>query len=145
MKLYNLLVITIAVITSTASAQIKAVKTDTLFFEDFNKKTLDRSRWNLEVIGYTVNNEQQAYVDSTATMSLVNKEDAESANNGALVIKAIYNPGFITKEHHQHDFLSGRINTRTKFEFTYGTVSARMKMTSGAGLWPAFWALGEGK
>lgn len=30
-------------------------------------------------------------------------------------------------------------------EFTYGTASCRMKMASGAGLWPAFWALGNGK
>ena len=29
-------------------------------------------------------------------------------------------------------------------EFTYGTASARMKMAAGAGLWPAFWALGNG-
>ena len=29
-------------------------------------------------------------------------------------------------------------------EITYGTASARMKIASGAGLWPAFWALGEG-
>jgi beta-glucanase (GH16 family) len=145
MKFYNLLIIIILVITSTVMAQTKSVKTDTLFFEDFNHKILDRSRWNVEVTGNTVNNEQQAYVDSAATVFLVNKKAAEGAKNGALVIKALHHPGFITKEQHQYNFLSGRINTRTKFEFTYGTVSARMKMTSGAGLWPAFWALGEGK
>jgi len=62
-----------------------------------------------------------------------------------LIIKAVYHPKYTSKEGKNYDFLSGRINTRSKFEFTYGTVSARMKMTSGAGIWPAFWALGEGK
>src|SRR5262245_50351682 len=35
-----------------------------LFFEDFSGPALDRSRWNVVVTGRTVNNEQQAYVDS---------------------------------------------------------------------------------
>jgi beta-glucanase (GH16 family) len=51
----------------------------------------------------------------------------------------------MSKEGNKYDFLSGRINTRKKMEFTYGTASARMKIASGAGLWPAFWALGEGR
>jgi len=144
MKFYNFLLIASLYITS-AVAQTKAVKTDTLLFEDFNGKALDRSRWNVEVTGNTVNNEQQAYVDSTATLYFVHGKAAGGAKNGALVIKAVYRPGFTSKEQRRYDFISGRINTRTKFEFTYGTASARMKMPTGAGIWPAFWALGEGK
>lgn len=126
-------------------AQKRMAQSDTLFFEDFNGKTLDRSKWNVEVTGRTVNNEQQAYVDSSATLYLVHGKSAEGAKNGALVIKAIYRPGFTSKENNHYDFISGRINTRSKFEFKYGTASARMKMSAGAGLWPAFWALGNGK
>jgi len=144
MKFYNFLLIASLYITS-AVAQTKAVKTDTLLFEDFNGKALDRSRWNVEVTGNTVNNEQQAYVDSTATLYFVQGKAAGGVKNGALVIKAVYRPGFTSKEQRRYDFISGRINTRTKFEFTYGTASARMKMPTGAGIWPAFWALGEGK
>ncbi len=95
--------------------------------------------------GHTVNDEQQAYVDSSATLYLVKGTKAEGAVNGALVIKAVYKPGFTSKENKKYDFISGRINTQSKMEFTYGTASARMKMTGGAGLWPAFWALGNGK
>lgn len=126
-------------------SQKKPAKSNILFFEDFNGKNLDRSKWNVEVTGRTVNNEQQAYIDSNATLYLVHGKSAEGAKKGALVIKAVYHPRFTTKENKHFDFISGRINTRSKFEFTYGTASARMKIASGAGLWPAFWALGNGK
>jgi beta-glucanase (GH16 family) len=125
-------------------AQQKA-KLDTVFFEDFNERALNRDKWNVEVTGHTVNNEQQAYVDSAATIYLVKGAKTEGAKNGALVLKALYKPGYISKEQRKYDFLSGRINTRDKMEFTYGTASVRMKMVSGAGMWPAFWALGKGK
>jgi len=119
-------------------------KHDTVFFEDFNGPKLNRAKWNVEVTGNTVNNEQQAYVDSSSVLYFVRGKAAQGAKNGALVIRAIYHAGYTSKEQKKYDFLSGRINTRKKMEFTYGTASARMKMASGAGMWPAFWALGEG-
>lgn len=39
-------------------------------------------------------------------------------------------------------YTSGRIETRRKSSFGYGTLIARIKMPAGAGLWPAFWMLG---
>jgi len=111
-------------------------KTDTLFYESFNGQTLDRTKWNAEVTGHTSNNEQQAYVDSASVFSL---------NNGNLQITPLYHKGYTSNMDKQYDFLSARVNTKKKFEFIYGTASARIKMSSGAGLWPAFWALGEGK
>lgn len=111
-------------------------KGDTLFYENFNGKSLNRLVWNVEVTGNTVNNEQQAYVDSSGIISI---------GDGMLAITPLYHPGYISNRQKKYDFLSGRINTRGKFEFTYGTATARIKMPAGAGLWPAFWALGEGK
>lgn len=127
----------------SASAMAQKAKSDTVFFEDFNQPALDRTKWNVEVTGHTVNDEQQAYVDSSATISLV--KNVKGAKNGALQIKAVYKPGHTSKEGNKYDFVSGRINSREKMMFTYGTASARMKMVSGAGMWPAFWALGRGK
>lgn len=129
---------------SACFAQQKT-KIDTVFFEDFNGPALDRSKWNVEVTGNTVNDEQQAYVDSSSVLYFVHGKDAEGAKNGALVIKAIYHPGYTSKEGRKYDFLSGRINGQHKMEFTYGTLTARMKIASGAGMWPAFWALGNGR
>ncbi|UOE46955.1 glycoside hydrolase family 16 protein [Mucilaginibacter sp. SMC90] len=143
MKLKHLLLPAALLTASQVFAQ-KQPKTDTVFFEDFSKPGLNRSKWNVEVTGNTVNDEQQAYVDSAATIYMIDGKD-EGATNGALVLKALYAPGFTSKEQHKYDFISGRINTRAKMEFTYGTASCRMKMASGAGLWPAFWALGNGK
>jgi len=144
MKIFHFTAIAVLCILTSAKAQQTQPKTDTVFFEDFNEKALDRSKWNVEVTGRTVNNEQQAYVDSSATLFFLNGVAAEGANHGALVIKAVYQPGFTSEENKKYDFISGRINTRQKMEFTYGTASARMKMSAGSGLWPAFWALGNG-
>jgi beta-glucanase (GH16 family) len=107
-----------------------------LFAEEFAAPALDRTRWNVITTGRTVNNEQQAYVDSTDVLSI---------DNGMLVIQPRFRPGFKTPEGRSFDFISGRIDTRDKFSFTYGTAAARMKLAAGAGLWPAFWALGAGR
>jgi beta-glucanase (GH16 family) len=121
------------------------LKTKVIFFDDFSGPSLDRTKWNVIITGFTVNDEQQAYVDSSATLYIIEGEKAEGAKNGALVIEPIYDPGFVTKDGKKFDFLSGRIDTKNKVEFTYGSASARIKMAEGSGLWPAFWALGNGK
>lgn len=119
--------------------------TDTLFFDDFSGSALDRDHWNVIVTGFTVNNEQQAYVDSSATLYTVQGKEAQGAKNGALVLEAAYYQGYKTPEGKTFDFISGRINSRNKVMFTYGTAAARIKLPPGSGLWPAFWALGDGQ
>jgi beta-glucanase (GH16 family) len=115
-----------------------------IFFDDFSGPTLDTAKWNVELTGMHVNNELQAYVDSAVTISLVKGAAAGGANDGALVIQPRYSPGFVTADGQHFDFISGRINTRKKFDFLYGTAEARIKMDDGAGLWPAWWMLGNG-
>jgi hypothetical protein len=107
-----------------------------VFVDDFRGADLDRSHWNVIVTGQTVNDEQQAYVDSPEVLSVT---------NGTLVIRPRFRQGFKTPEGRGFDFISGRIDTRSKVTFTYGTAAARMKLAAGAGLWPAFWALGDGR
>jgi len=41
-----------------------------------------------------------------------------------------------------NQYTSGRIKTEGLFEQKYGRFEARIKLPSGAGLWPAFWMLG---
>jgi beta-glucanase (GH16 family) len=108
----------------------------TIFADDFDGRELDRHHWNVVVTGRTVNNEQQAYVDS---------EEVLSVSGGALTLRPRFRQGFKTPQGRSFDFISGRIDTRSKVTFTYGTAAARMKLPAGAGLWPAFWALGEGR
>ncbi len=116
----------------------------TIFFDDFESPVLDRARWNVIVTGRTVNNEQQAYVDSSETIAIVSGAAAMGAERGALSIRPRFRAGFKTPEGRAFDFISGRLESRGKVEFTYGTASARIKLPAGSGLWPAFWALGTG-
>lgn len=115
-----------------------------VFFDDFSTGVLDSSKWNIEKTGMHFNNELQAYVDSNATLFIVNGTAAQGAHNGALVLQPQYSPGFITEDKQKFNFISSRINTKNKVEFTYGTAAARIKLTEGAGLWPAWWMLGNG-
>lgn len=118
--------------------------TKIVFFDDFNGDRLDTSKWNMEQTGDHFNNELQAYVDSNATVFIAHGSKTEGAKNGALIIQPRYFPGFKTKDGQKFDFISGRINTKNKIEFTEGTISARIKLPAGPGLWPAFWMLGNG-
>jgi beta-glucanase (GH16 family) len=127
---------TALVVLFSASTLDTAQAGRTVFAEEFNGTTLDRSRWNVIVTGRTVNNEQQAYIDST---------DVLRVKGGHLEIQPRFRAGFKTPEGRAFDFISGRIDTRSKVSFTYGTAAARIKLTAGDGLWPAFWALGDGR
>jgi beta-glucanase (GH16 family) len=40
-------------------------------------------------------------------------------------------------------YTSGAIQTAGRFQTEYGRIEARIKLPSGAGLWPAFWAVGS--
>ncbi|MCC7044243.1 MAG: glycoside hydrolase family 16 protein [Acidobacteria bacterium] len=113
-----------------------------LFFDDFDGPGLNRGAWNVIVTGQVVNNEQQAYIDSPDTIALVAGAEAQGAEGGALALRALHRPGFTSPEGRSFDFVSARLDTRDKVTFTYGTAAARIKLTAGAGLWPAFWALG---
>jgi beta-glucanase (GH16 family) len=115
-----------------------------IFFDDFTGPTLDQSRWNIVVTGRTVNNEQQAYVDSPDVFTFLDGA-AEGATHGALAIRPRFREGFTTPEGRRFDFVSGRAETKGKFEFMHGRVSARIKLGVGSGLWPAFWILGTGR
>ena len=115
-----------------------------LFFDDFTGPDLDRSHWNAVVTGRTVNNEQQAYIDSPDVFTFLDGP-SEGATNGALAIRPRYREGFTTPQGRRFDFVSGRADSKGKFEFMHGTASARLKLPVGAGLWPAFWILGTGQ
>jgi beta-glucanase (GH16 family) len=73
------------------------------------------------------NDEQETYTDSRVNSFL--------DGSGHLVIRAVREP--------DGKWTSARLVTRGHFSRAYGTFSARIKFDSGAGLWPAFWLLGN--
>jgi beta-glucanase (GH16 family) len=112
----------------------------TVFADEFSGPTLDRAKW-LVYTGRVYNSEAQRYTDEPATIAIVHGAEAAGAADGALRIQARHDPG-ADAEGRRTDFTSGRLHGRMRFR--YGTVAARMKLPAGAGLWPAFWLLGEG-
>lgn len=115
-----------------------------VFDDEFDGDALDRARWTVRVTGRTVNEEQQAYVDDSTTLRIVHGAAARGADGGALEIRGRSRPGYLTPEGNKFDFVSGRLDTRGKVEFTYGIAAARMRLPAGDGFWPAFWVLGTG-
>lgn len=114
-----------------------------LFFDDFDQAELDRDRWRVEGPAFWVNNEQQIYIDSEETITLLPAGTVHGAQNGVLAMRPRFIAGFSADEGRVADFVSGRIDTRGKFDFTHGRAEARIRLPDGSGLWPAFWLLGN--
>lgn len=115
-----------------------------LFADEFNDGQLDRSKWNVIGPGFWVNNEQQAYVDAPDTIHFLPAGVVPGADGGVLVLQPRYRKGFRTPDGRTTDFVSGRLESQGKFEFTYGRAAARIRMSDAVGVWPAFWLLGNG-
>ena len=114
-----------------------------VFAEEFNSGGLDRKTWNVIGMDFWVNNEQQAYVDSPDTIQF--EDGVVGADGGALVLRPVYRPKVDTRKDRNANFISGRLESQHKAEFTYGRVEARIKMPDAEGVWPAFWMLGNGQ
>ena len=97
-----------------------------IWSDEFNGTSIDTTKWNMESGNLNVNQEEEYYQASNATVS-----------NGNLVITA-------KKEAvGGQPYTSARMNTQNKFSTLYGRIEARIKMPLGAGMWPAFWMLGN--
>ncbi|WP_025742259.1 glycoside hydrolase family 16 protein [Aquimarina pacifica] len=100
-----------------------------IFEEHFNDTRLNETYWNYDLgdgcpqlCGWG-NDERQIYT----------KENIE-LKDGKLIITAIKKDDVYT---------SGKITSKDKIEFQYGTIEVRAQISDGYGLWPAIWMLGE--
>ena len=100
--------------------------------DEFDGSGLDSSKWVHET-GYGSwgwgNNEWQNYTPSATTVA-----------DGILTITADASG---TPASRNGSVTSSRIITKGKFSFKYGKVIGRIKTPLVAGIWPAFWMLGE--
>lgn len=111
--------------------------------DEFNGAELDRMKWEVEKSCWGGGNEErQCYTDRVDNVEVV---------NGLLRLKA-YPETFTGPQYPQgwpdgtgdqmtRDYTSGKVRTRERADWTYGRFSARMKLPSGQGTWPAFWML----
>ncbi len=95
----------------------------------------DPTKWAYDLgVGSPVgwgNNELESYTNSRNNSVIVS--DAAATDGKALAIIAQYSNGTYT---------SARLKTEGLYSLTYGRIEARLKLPTGQGLWPAFWALG---
>ena len=120
-----ILIFSLTFITKTSDNPGKRV----IFTEDFEQSFLDLNHWNYELgdgcpnlCGWG-NKEYQHYTKENVFV-----------RDEKLVIRA-------TKQGDQ--YFSGRITTKDKIEFQYGTVEVKAKLPQGLGVWPAIWMLGH--
>ena len=109
-----------------------------IWADDFNQPDgtgPDSSKWIYDIGGGGWGNQElEFYTNSRANSYVISDPDA--LDGKALVIAAVKDPVYGT-------ITSARLLTATKFQTTYGRIEARVKTTSGQGLWPAFWMLGS--
>lgn len=97
-------------------------------FEKMPDGPLPTEDWNFTVgtEASDYNSEAQAYTDIERNVRI---------EDGALVIEALGEP------YGNRGYTSGRVDTKGKFEFTYGKLEVAMKLPTGAGTWPAAWMM----
>ena len=112
-----------------------------VFKDEFDKtagSAPDPKKWTAERGGGGWGNEElQFYTGSN--------ENAFHDGRGSLAIKAIKLPSATNVEcwYGKCQYTSARLITKGKFDFKYGRIDARIKVPRGAGVWPAFWMLGN--
>jgi beta-glucanase (GH16 family) len=107
---------------------IAAYRKALVWDDEFSGKAGSRpspARWEIET--GTRDGMLQRYTGGTGSLSL--------DGDGHLVITARRGPS--------GTYTSGAIQTEGRFQTRYGKLEARIKLPSGQGLWPAFWALGS--
>ena len=116
---------------ATSSSSESKDESKYLWHDEFDSENIDTEKWAFEIgtgaSGWG-NNEWEYYTDR--------KENAY-IKDGILHIRA-------NKEDYEGSkYTSARMITKGKFNFTYGTVEARIALPVGKGIWPAFWLLGQ--
>ena len=115
---------------TNSTIELEKPELSLIWSDEFDGTVLNLDNWTYELgdgcpnlCGWG-NNELQEYTD-----------DNHRLENGMLIISA--------KKGSNSNYTSSRIITKGKKEFQYGRIEARVKVPSGAGMWPAFWALGN--
>ncbi|GMA59643.1 glycoside hydrolase family 16 protein [Alicyclobacillus fastidiosus] len=91
------------------------------FDQEFNTSS-DLKAWRIVSQPWPYSNELQYYSKQNVYI-----------RDGKLIIEADH------ASYHGRDYISGRIDTKGRFEFTYGTVVIRAKLPAGKGIFPALW------
>ena len=113
--------------------------------DEFDGTTIDTTKWGFDYGNLNVNNELEYYCGPSGDPN--NQLPCNSPQNnvyldgsGHLVIHAFQvNSGTAA---YSNSWTSARLKTAGLASFPYGRIESSMQLPTGAGLWPAFWALG---
>ena len=97
--------------------------------DEFDGDTINPANWTYDIGGWGWGNgESQYYTD---------RPENARVENGLLVIESRQ------EKYEDKYYTSARLITQGLQAFQYGRIEARIKVPEGAGLWPAFWMLGN--
>lgn len=82
------------------------------------------------------NNELQTYTNRAKNVQL-------DGNSNLVVTACTEIPAYDVGDGFASDYSSGKLQSKSRFTFTYGRVDARIKIPAGRGFWPGFWMLGS--
>jgi len=122
-------------VNNTSTAQIKTMyqpgaNWNLVWADEFESDSIDTFNWNFQVEeAGRFNDEWQRYTNSSKNAYI---------EDDMLIIKAIHE----SDVHGMCQYTSARLNTANKQSWTYGKIAARIKLSHGEGIWPAFWMLG---
>lgn len=101
-----------------------------VWHDEFDGTTIDPANWTFDIGGGGWGNGEAEYYTQ--------RPENARLEDGLLVIEARQ------EQYEGSYYTSARLKTQGLQSFQYGWIEARLKVPSGAGLWPAFWMLGAG-
>jgi beta-glucanase (GH16 family) len=105
--------------------------------DEFNGATLNTNNWSAVDNGDVANGELQFYTPRTNNVLVADGLLKLTAQRETYTGQGPWMAAPKTM-----DYTSGLVESLNKVEPQYGRIEARMKIPSGAGLWPAFWMMG---
>lgn len=102
--------------------------------DEFNGNAINQENWAHDV-GFGPNNDGWGV---WGVQKYTTDPKNSYIDNGKLIIKAFYLGGPFNRR----NFTSAKLITKGKKSFKYGKIAARIKMSYGKGVFPAFWMLG---
>jgi beta-glucanase (GH16 family) len=114
--------------------------------DEFNgpaNSAISSTNWQYDTGDLMVNNELEYYCapGSNTAPCVASNPNAYIDGNGHLVIQAIQINSNVAP--YSGSWTSARLKTETLQNFQYGRLESSMTLPVGAGLWPAYWALGN--
>jgi len=113
--------------------------------DEFNGTRIDTTKWTFDYGDLNVNNELEYYCGPSSDSHNQSPCNANNPNvyldgSGHLVVQAIRISSNTAAS--SNSWTSARLKSQNLSSFQYGRIESSMHLPIGAGLWPAFWALG---